>query len=75
MHMYRKCDINIPRGSKVMNIGNRQMDGLTHIVIIVQTQGSCNYEQAHDVLVLIPNLVQIRKIFDCNIVFIFLLIR
>ena len=38
MHMYAKCDQNIPCGLRVMNIFTRR----THIVIIVQIQGSCN---------------------------------
>ena len=38
MHMYAKCDLIIPCGSKVMNIFTRR----THIVIIVHVQGSCN---------------------------------
>ena len=44
MHMYAKCDENIPCGSRVMKIftiGNELTDGRTHMVIIVQTQGSC----------------------------------
>ena len=45
MHMYTKCDQNIPCGSRVMNISltaNRQ----THFVITVQTQGSCNQRKS-----------------------------
>ena len=49
MHMYGKCNQNTPCGSRVITFSltaNRQtderVDGRTHIVIIVQTQGSCN---------------------------------
>ena len=44
MHMYAKCDQNTPCGSRVMNIFTNclRTDGRTHIVIIVQTQRSCN---------------------------------
>ena len=50
MHMYAKCDPNIPCGLRVMNISlisngrmDRHTDGQTHIVITVQTQGSFNF--------------------------------
>ena len=44
MHMYAKCDQNIPCGSRAMSIFTYcyRTDRLTHIVIIVQTQGLCN---------------------------------
>ena len=41
MHLYAKCDQNMPCGSRVMSIftnANERTDGRTHIVIIVQTQ-------------------------------------
>ena len=44
MHLYAKIDQNIPYGSSVMNIFTNWLhaDGQTQIVIMVQTQESCN---------------------------------
>ena len=47
MHMYAKCDKNIPCGSIVMNIftdwlPRLRTDGRTNILIILQTQEFCN---------------------------------
>ena len=47
MHLYAKFDKNILCGSRVMSINSLTEDGRTHIVIIVQTQGSCNFISAH----------------------------
>ena len=43
MHLLAKFDQNIPCGSSVMSIYSLTEDGQTHIVIIVQTQGSCDF--------------------------------
>ena len=47
MYIYVKCDKNIKCESRVMNIFTKwkRTDGRTHIVIIVRTQGSCNFNQ------------------------------
>ena len=42
MHMHAKCDQNISRGSRIMDIFTRRTDRRTHTVIIADTYGSCN---------------------------------
>ena len=47
MHMYAKYDLNIPRGSRVISVFfllnvHGQTEWGTHIMVILQTQGSCN---------------------------------
>ena len=48
MHMCAKFDQNIPCGSRIMSIFNNcgRTDSHIDLVIIVQTQGSCNLKES-----------------------------